>query len=338
MSTRLLILTFFIFFISSITLKAQKLEYDFTFQGIGDNREYKPEYGFSQTIIGERTSFELGTTIEDIHQIRIGLSHFYEFGAPANYNKPQITAYYRFKEKNTQFYFGAFPRIRTIDFPLAIISDTIQYYKPNIEGLLARHNWSWGREGNTVEGHQIVFIDWTGKRLANNREKFFAATSGKINYKNLFFENFISLYHHALSQGGDINEHISDNFGYNINLGYNFKCNELNYSYLKIGVLGSALRERNVNEEFITGTSFFNEIFITRKNIALRNTIMLGNGQNFLTGDKFYQQDNYMRSDFTWTMIRGKNILVSFTQSFHFINWNSMSNQQKITLFYNINR
>ncbi len=315
----------------ALNTEGQKLEYDINFQGIGDNREYKPEYGFSQTIIGELTSLDIGTTIDKAHKLRLGLTYLYEFGAKTNLNKLQITAYYQFSDKNTQFYFGAFPRAKTINFPFAILADTIQYYKPNIEGLLAKHNWSWG--------NQTIFVDWTGKRLENNREKFFAGTSGTIYNKNFFAENFISLYHYALSENEHIDEHISDNFGYNINIGYNLpKCSYISNAYIKVGILGSAIRERNVNENFIFGTSFLNEIYVASKKLALKNSINIGNGQHFLTGDKFYLFNNYMRSDFIWNMINREDITLQFIQSFHFINWESMSNQQKISLVYYIGK
>ena len=55
-------------------LRAQKIEYQAQFQGIGDNREFTSEYNYPQTILGERASLELGTTIDSLHRFRVGIN------------------------------------------------------------------------------------------------------------------------------------------------------------------------------------------------------------------------------------------------------------------------
>ena len=64
---------FIILLFVSILGSAQKFEYSTIFEGIGDNREYFSGKAQSQTILGARGAFEIGTSI-DGHKLRAGLS------------------------------------------------------------------------------------------------------------------------------------------------------------------------------------------------------------------------------------------------------------------------
>ncbi|MFV0365582.1 MAG: hypothetical protein ACK5JS_03640 [Mangrovibacterium sp.] len=309
------------------SVNAQKLEWNVNFQGIGDNREFNPEYAKPQTILGERTSFELGTSIDKEHTLRIGLSHFFEFGTDIDYNKPQLTAYYKYDNSKTQFYMGAFPRYNLIDFPLAILSDTISYYQPNIEGILAQHNWNWGK--------QLIFVDWTGKQLTDQREKFIAATSGRFNWKNFYFENYLMMYHYALMAAHDDTQHIIDNTALNLNLGYDFSEHSFfNQAYVEIGFLNSQYRERHVTDGFSSSTSFFSTLFLEWRRLSLKNTLNLGGGHRLLTGDSYYQANDYMRTDLYLHLIDHKQVQLSFNFSFHVADWGTVDSQQQLHLVY----
>ena len=104
---KLLILTFILI---SFLGKAQNFEYQILFEGIGDNREYSPEYAMPQTILGSRGAFEIGVET-DGHRVRGGLSYLYEFGSSIDFNQPKLTLYYQFDNDKTNFAFGAFPRV-----------------------------------------------------------------------------------------------------------------------------------------------------------------------------------------------------------------------------------
>lgn len=309
--------------------QAQKLEWSFDFRGIGDNREFTPIYGSPQTIIGERSSLELGTTLDSKHRLRVALTHFHEFGTDITFNKPQITAYYRYDDSKTQFYFGAFPRYNLINFPLAFLSDTISYYQPNIEGLLAQHDWGWG--------NQLIFVDWTGKKLRDQREKFIAATSGCMHFKQFYLENFLLLYHYALMEGHDEAQHIIDNSAANINLGYRLPdAGFLQQSYLEAGFLTSQYRERNVSNGFHYSTSFFSTIFLQHKKLAIRNTLSLGAAHRLMLGDGYYAAKDYMRTDFIIHLINHRQVKLTFNLSFHLANWHDFDNQQQLSLIYRL--
>jgi len=308
-------------------LRAQQLEYQVRFQGIGDNREFTHKYNHPQTILGERTGVELGTTIDSLHRFRFGISHLFEFGAEADAVKPKLTAYYRYSDEKNSFCFGAFPRIELIDFPLAMLTDTFLYYRPNIEGLYGKHNWSWG--------HQLGFVDWTSRQTMTQRETFMAGLSGEIRLNKFFVQNYVLLFHHAVSAAKNPDEHITDNMGYTLYLGYNFEeLTGLTKAFLKAGVMGSAIRERGVDDDYITGTSFTGQLYGEGKRFALRSTFSFGDGHHFMNGDRYYAQESYVRTDVIWKFLQYKNIQGHFNLSFHLVDGSTLDQQQQLSLIY----
>ena len=167
----------FVICILPLTGLTQTFNYNITFEGIGDNREYFSGKANSQTILGSRGAFEAGIKIDN-HQMMVGLSHLLEFGSELNYHQPKLTLYYQYTDAQKDFLFGAFPRRNRINFPLAMLTDTLQYYRPNIEGLYGEVRWGWG--------HQNAFVDWVSRQTDIKRENFMAGASGKISYKNIF--------------------------------------------------------------------------------------------------------------------------------------------------------
>lgn len=316
-----------ILFVCAIGLRAQKIEYQVQFQGIGDNREFTHEYNFPQTILGERTSIELGTTVDSLHRFRVGINHFYEFGSQPDGIKPSLTAYYRYQDKQNTFYFGAFPRLDLIDFPLAMITDTFLYYRPNIEGLYGKHSWSWG--------HQLGFIDWTSRQTMTERETFLAGTSGELRFGQFYFQNYFNLFHYSLTADETAGNHITDNMGAALYLGYDFaKLTGLRQAYLKGGLLTSAIRQRGVDDSYITGNSFSGQLYGEGKRFALRSTFSFGDGHQFMNGDRYYQQKSYVRTDVIWKFLEHKQLQGTFNLSFHLVDGSTLDQQQQLSLIY----
>jgi hypothetical protein len=306
---------------------AQKPEYLIQFQGIGDNREFASNKAYSQTILGERTSFEIGTTIEENHRFRIGLSHFFEFGSEIDERKPQLIAYYRYEDPEKAFYFGAFPRMQLINFPLALLTDTLLYYRPNIEGMYGRYNWDWG--------HQLGFIDWTGRQTTERREAFMACFSGEMRYKSFFFQNYLTLYHYAETALEVESIHIKDNLGGIFYLGSDLeKLIPLKKAYIKAGILESSLRERGVTDGFVNALSFIGELYGESDHFALHATFHQGKGHQLMNGDRFYDVDSYLRTDLIWKFIEKQHIQGRLKICFHLIEGNDLDQSQQLSLVY----
>lgn len=318
---------FAVIMLFSFSVTAQKLEYSLQFQGIGDNREYTKEYAYPQTILGERTSFEIGTTLDENHQLRLGLSHLFEFGSEINEQKPKLIAYYQYRDEKKTFYFGAFPRMGLINYPLALLTDTLNYYRPNVEGLYGQYDWNWGKQSG--------FVDWTSRQTNTRRETFMAGISGKVQLGSLFAEDYLLLYHHAHSGIRPEGQHISDNMGLVIYLGTDLeKLIPVEKAYIKAGVLESSLRERGVTDGYITGWSFIGEFYGENKNFALHATYHQGDGHNLMYGDRFYDVSSYLRTDVVWKFINSEHVQGRFNLSFHLIEGSTLDQSQQLSLVY----
>ena len=318
-------LPFLLFLFTSILVKSQVFEYQVLFEGIGDNREYFNDLAYPQTILGARSAFEIGVTFDE-HKIRGGLSQLQEFGSDIDAQKPKLTMYYQFKNEKNEFLFGAFPRRDKIDFPLAMLTDTLLYYRPNIEGMFGQLNWDWG--------HQNGFVDWVGRQTEVVSEIFMAGASGEISSKNLFLQNYILLTHHAVPSIKGPDDHIEDYFGFALQAGIRTPKNSQFTGYIKAGVLGSSFRQRSVIEDFQNVFSLLIEANGKYKNFGLKSVLNSGGGHNFAYGDLFYRAKNYSRTDLIWYFINHEKVKGTFNLSFHIIDWEELNQQQQMSIIY----
>jgi hypothetical protein len=309
----------------ALAARPQKPEFRILFEGIGDNREFSGGKSLSQTILGTRGAFEAGTTI-DGHRLRAGLSRLFEFGSPPDYHKAELILYYQFEDKAKTFHFGSFPRRDLVNFPLGMLTDTLNYYRPNIEGLWGEYRWN--------SGHQNIFIDWTGRQTGEVREAFTAAASGELSFNGFFFQNYLLLNHLAHSKPRGAEEHVNDNLGYSVLAGWRSDRSPKFSSYLKAGILGSAFRERSVTDGIIHAQSLLAEAYFKNGNFAGKATLHSGEGHLFMTGDPFYRSENYLRTDLIWYFINHKNIKGRFNLSFHLTEWSHFDQSQQISIIY----
>ena len=316
---------FILFLFTSVLTTAQNLEYQILFEGIGDNREFTPPYAYPQTIMGARGAFELGVTF-DQHRLRAGLSQLLEFGSDLDAQKPQLILYYQFLDTDKEFIFGAFPRRDKIDFPLAMLTDTLLYYRPNIQGFYGKINWDWG--------NQLGFVDWVGRQTYVQREQFMAGSSGEITYKNLFLQNYILMFHNAHDKMHLPDQHIEDYFGFALQAGFRIPENLPVQGYLKAGLLNSFYRERGVTDGFEISNSFFAEANARYKNFGIKSVMNLGGGHQFIFGDPYYRATNYLRTDFIWYFINYEKVKGKFNWSIHIPDWETVDQQQQLSIIY----
>lgn len=319
-----------LFFLLSILIlftatHAQRFTYQVLFEGIGDNREYFNKLAYPQTILGSRGAFEAGVT-SDNHRLHAGLSHLFEFGSDLDHQKPKLTLYYQFRDLNKEFLFGAFPRRGLLNFPLAMLTDTLLYYRPNIEGFYAGISWDWG--------NQSGFVDWVSRQTDIKRENFMAGFSGEIFYKQLFLENYLLLFHDAGPAIDIPGDHIKDYLGYALLAGIRTPENSAFSGTLKAGILTSAFRERSVTGGFIISESLFAETSGKFKNYGIKSVLSSGGGHRFKTGDLFYRARNYWRTDVIWYFINHSKVKGTFNLSFHLIDWSDLDQQQQMSVIY----
>ncbi len=276
---------------------AQQFEYQVMFEGIGDNREYASEKAMSQTILGSRGAFEVGIKTDN-NRIRVGLNHLLEFGSDIDFHKPRLTMYYEYTDSRKSFLFGAFPRRARIDFPLAMMTDTLLYYRPNLEGMFGEVRWTWG--------HQNGFVDWVGRQTEMVRENFTAGFSGEIFHKNLFFQNYLLMFHDAGAKIRFPGVFVKDYLGFSLQAGVRTSKSASVNGFVKAGVLESSFRERDEFNEFIQAFSLFAEAQGRYKNYGIKSVLHSGDGHRFKNGDLFYRLKNYWRTDVIWYFINKK--------------------------------
>ncbi len=318
-------LLLFILAFLPVSVAAQSFEYQVLFEGIGDNREFFSGKANSQTILGSRGAFELGVS-HGQHKIMGGISQLHEFGSAIDYHKPRLTLYYQFSDEKKDFLFGAFPRRGRIDFPLAMLTDTLLYYRPNLEGLFGEVRWTWG--------HQNGFVDWVSRQTDINRENFMAGFSGKIFHNSLFFENHLLLFHDAGPAIDFPGDHIKDYLGFALQGGIRTFADPVRSGYIKAGVLGSSFRERSVTNGFIHSFSLFAEANGRWHNYGLKTVLHSGAGHRFAYGDLFYRLNSYWRTDVIWYFLNHKNVRGKFNLSFHVLDWNDLDQQQQLSIVY----
>src|SRR5690606_5363606 len=103
-----------------------------------------------------------------------------------------------------RLYMGLFPRHGLLDtYPRAVLNDTLLYYRPNVEGMLLRY------ENSKVM--QQVWIDWTSRQTAENKEQFLAGISGEVRFRWFFFTHHVMMWHDAGTAVKGENDNVRDN-------------------------------------------------------------------------------------------------------------------------------
>lgn len=290
----------------------QELEWALGLDGFLDNREYYNSVQYPQTIFGSRAWFESGVAVDQVHRIRVGLNYMYEFGSTFNAIKPSPVLYYQLQYHPFEFYIGAFPRRDLLDYPLALLTDTLNYYRPNIEGMYFSYNHGLG--------YEKVFIDWTSRQTDTDYERFIFGISGRLNYRILFITHHFLMGHFARPAIPLPDFHLRDNGGFDLNIGADLSqltfFDTLNISG---GVLVSLDRIRNVYDGWETPAGFIGHANVSYKGLGLAGTYYRGEGHEFLYGDSFYKAKSYGRMDISWQPFRKNNVSAKIVFCIHFI-------------------
>ncbi len=310
--------------ISSFTINAQAQQWWYgTFINICDNREYFSRYAHSQTILGARLNLGSGFEIDSVNQVFAGINYMIEYGhkpfsnpIPDNgaNNKswnPVIDLYYKYEKGNFKIQLGSFPRYKILNYPLALITDTFQYYRPNIQGGFSELTGTWGK--------QNVWCDWVSRQTYIAREQFMAGTSGFIQFKNFYIEDYFYMFHNASSMATDTANHIQDNGGFAFYAGYDFNNKTaLEVFKIDIGYLGAYNRFRPAPYGSFGGLQF--RVFMSYKFAGIDATYYNGQKLPLVNGDPFYSNTgNYARIDAFIHPLKSKHIDSKIGWSFHIL-------------------
>jgi hypothetical protein len=322
---------FGLIFCLTFTVKSQVLEGDINYFGFIDNREYVRSGRFSQTIFGNRFATEVGLKLDSFNRFRIGFNALYEFGSKKNTfaDQIQLTIYYEHQKNNWNFFIGAFPRLNLLDnYPRALLKDTLNYYRPNIEGMLVKYQ--------TQKFKETVWLDWTSRQTNIDKETFLFGFSGKYQPGIFFISHHAYMYHNAGAAISNPNDFLQDNGAVMGELGVDLsKKTKLDSLTISGGLLLSIDRVRAFSSGFSTPAGFISNVYASYKKFSIQNTFYSGQSHNILYGDQFYTAKNYNRIDLGFSPIRFKNLEGKFVFSYHFVDGKT-DNQQAFFLRYHI--
>jgi hypothetical protein len=294
----------------SVQTYSQHFIWNAGYFGFMDNREYFNDYVNDQTIFGSRISASAGFSLNDHNRFLAGADWLYEFGSKGEWLAPDVIIYYYGSRKSLNFFLGAFPRLDHIQMPMALMIDTFQYYRPNVEGMLLEFSKSSFRHN--------IWIDWTGRQSLTKREVFMLGFSGFASRGVLSYQHHFVMSHVAHSMQIDAGEHIRDNAGFSAMLGLNLtNITNTDSLALSAGFLGSYDRLRGVYD-FNFPFGFLGEINMVYKGFGIHGTIYSGDSQQIISGDGFYKSGFYARTDvFYQANLSG--IFGKLQFSFHFL-------------------
>lgn len=293
-----------------IPLDGQELSWNAGIDGFLDNREYF-SIGNPQTIFGSRAWGEIGADFDDCHRLRVGMNYLKEFGEEPMLRVPDLTMYYEYDDRTFDFALGAFPRKGKLNYPLIMLSDTLNYYRPNIEGVYL------GIKRDAF--YQYVFIDWMSRQTDTRYERFMFATSGKLNFKSVFFENYIMMSHLAGKGIPEPGFHLRDNGGASVNLGLDAsQYLPLDSLSIKAGGILSIDRIRGIDPGFQFPLGFIAQVDAIYKIFGVTGLYYRGEGHTFFYGDPFYRLEKYGRLDLYVLPIHNSRVNLKVNFILHF--------------------
>ena len=312
-------------------VKAQEVEGNLNFFSFMDNREYLRSGRVSQTIFGQRISPELGLKLDSFNRIRVGFNALYEFGSQKNnlFDKVDPVVYYEYQKQNWNFFIGSFPRLNLLtNYPRGLFKDTLNYYRPNIQGMLAKYE--------TAKFKQTIWLDWTSRQTNTDKETFLFGFSGKYQPGVFFISHYAYMYHNAGAAIPIPGDFLQDNGGAMAELGLDFSGKTvLDSLTISAGALMSIERTRALSSSFNMPKGLVANLYASYKKFSIQNTFYSGKGHHLIYGDPFYTSKTYDRVDIGWSPIRSKNLEGKFVFSYHFVDGVS-DNQQAFFLRYNI--
>lgn len=329
-----LYLVLIISIISGTAALAQSLDIHFNGLGFLDNREYKDFVARSRTYSGTRIALDLGLNLDSLSHFIVGVDGIHEFGAKPYFLKVNPVAYYKYESKNWLFDAGEFPREGVIsNYPRALLNDTLRYYRPNVEGLLARY-----RNPHFTE---TGWIDWVSRQTQTDREQFLFGFEGKWQPSltgPFYVSHYVLMLHDAGAEVLLPNDHIGDDGGGQVKLGLDFSHKQTTFDSLSVeaGFMGSFQRRRGVDGgKFRKG--FVANVYLSYHRFAAFDEFYAGQGSELSFGDAFYEKKFYNRLDLMFTPFLFNHIKGQFIFSIHRTP-GFTSNQEAFRITYDLGR
>ena len=309
---------------------AQNFSINGGYHGFLDNREYFNKYDEHQTFLGNRLFFFVSAQTDKDHSLNLGTDYTYEFGSEKNAYKPKLIANYEYNGSKINFIFGTFHRHNIIMYPNIMLSDSLNYYRPLIEGTRLKYKYN--------NGYQQLWLDWTGRQTDSTRESFLAGISGSYTINNFHFYNNILMYHHAKTKNNVQNYTIRDNGGASLMVGYAINISGfINTVFPVAGEFFSYDRQRGVYDIRTYYSTMFGCNVAFRNHLEFNAHYITGDGQVMLYGEKIYRAKDYARFSFGYRPFYNKYPYTFFEFCLHLVD-GEIDYSQMINVFISFNK
>jgi hypothetical protein len=294
------------------------LDLDSRYWGFFDNRVYFNTVQIPQTIYGGRLYVAGGPSLGSAHEVRVGFDYLHEFGSPHGRDEIAPVVFYHGKTPNVDFWFGKFPRGEIADFPRALFNDTLNYYRPEIEGT------------KIVLSNDIIsqgtFVDWLTRQTYDAHEEFLLGTYGTARWGVPFVTDHL-IYHHFAGRDRIIHDPVHESYGLHLAAGARSgKMGILDSCSVSAAFLGSSARTRGVTE-WRSGMGGIGLVTLDAGRFGLSVLGYKGEAQQFDFMDTFYKARTYGRADInTWPVV-SEHVVVKFTVALDYIEGRINSSQ-----------
>ena len=310
-------------FLLSYTGMAQAPRFYLGFDGIMDNREYSTPDVKHQTIFGVRINPGVAFTFDSLHSIHLGINYMYEFGGEFLSVTPQLDIYYKYSSDKVNFHFGSFPRKDILDYPLMLLTDTLKYYRPNMEGASVYYGWEWG----SVH----AWVDWTGRISPETRESILGGFDANFRAGIFYLSTIATRYHLSRSANYDPENTLRDDGALlgmvGADLSEKWVLDELDIS---TGWVSTYVWDRTTDPVWTGG--WLSQLDARYNIFGIKGSYYLGGSPQLVYGDPLYRTGNYGRIDLFIDPFKNPRISSKIAWNLHFIEGDGVRSSQQILL------
>jgi len=293
------------------------------FDEILDNREYFTSYGTHQTIFGARINPGISFGFDSLHSVNVGINYMYEFGGELLGIMPQLDLYYSYQSEHLRLRFGSFPRKDLLDYPLILLTDSLNYYRPNMEGASVFYGWAWGN----VHG----WVDWIGRETPETRESILGGFDATLRAGVFYLATMATRYHLARTTAPDDDNKLRDDGSLvgmlGADLGDGLPLDELDIS---TGWVSTYLRARPA--DFVWTGGWLTRLTARYDIFGLKGSYYYGDAPPLVYGDPLYRSGNYGRIDLFVDPFKNPRISSKIGWSFHLIPGDGLYHSQQILI------
>ena len=310
-------------FLLSSTAMAQKPEFYLGFDQILDNKEYFTDYGYHQTIFGARINPGAFFAFDSAHQIHTGINYMYEYGGGFLGGKTQIDLYYSYRSEKLDLFVGSFPRRERMDYPLMLLTDSLNYYRPNMEGASVRYTWGWG----TIHG----WIDWTGRETEETRESILAGFDATLRTGVFYLKAMTTRYHLARTMAANDNNRLRDDGSLVTMVGVDLSGRTwFDRLDLSTGLASTYLCVRPA--DFVWNQGWLTRLDVRKGIFGLKGSWYMGDPSPLLYGDRLYSHGDYGRLDFYIDPFRNSRISSKIGWNLHCLPGDGLYHSQQLLI------